>query len=430
MIVSRDSVVNVLFVEDDAKYANLLTKRMRHQANPAFRVEHVSRLDLAIEHLKHRRADVILLDLSLPDSRGLETLTRIHLQAPDVPVVVSTGLDDEESGVEAVERGAEDYLIKGRSSSQTVLKALRYALERGKQRAALKNLSLTDELTKLYNRRGFMALAQHQIELTRRTNAGFLLFFIDLDNFKIINDTYGHAMGDQALIDFANILKETFRESDVLARLGGDEFAGLAIQVQDSVAMALIDRLHKNIEDYHLDSAHPFRLSVSAGVEKYEPGDPRSVDELLSRADDKMYASKAQTKSGTVQRKRKILIIEDDDTIVKFLTYRFSRLGFDVSVAFDGEDGFAKAHQELPDLVILDLGLPKMSGEAVCKAIRENSDKKFAATPIIMLTGKDSIVDRVIGKVIGANCYMIKPFRMNDLIVEINRWLDPKRGSH
>jgi len=121
--------------------------------------------------------------------------------------------------------------------------------------------------------------------------------------------------------------------------------------------------------------------------------------------------------------KRKILLIEDDEDIAKVLSYRLIKSDFYVFVAADGEKGLAEARREGPDLVILDLGLPKLSGTEVCRAIREDHDKKFSRTPIIMLTAKAQDVDRVIGKVLGANSYMIKPFNAEALLNEINKFL-------
>lgn len=120
-------------------------------------------------------------------------------------------------------------------------------------------------------------------------------------------------------------------------------------------------------------------------------------------------------------RKKQILIIEDDRSITKFLSYRLKQLHFDVRIAKDGEEGLNAARQAFPDLIILDLGLPKLSGNEVCKAIREDSNKRLAKIPIIMLTARSSDVDRVIGKVIGANCYMVKPFEADALVEEIRK---------
>lgn len=128
--------------------------------------------------------------------------------------------------------------------------------------------------------------------------------------------------------------------------------------------------------------------------------------------------------------RKKILVIEDDKDIRKFLTFRIECSGFEVITAEDGLAGLEKARKEAPDLVILDLRLPKMSGQEVCKAIREDStDEHFSHTPIIMLTGEGGDVDRVIGMVIGANSYMTKPFESQKLMKEIFRFTGLKNGS-
>ncbi len=120
--------------------------------------------------------------------------------------------------------------------------------------------------------------------------------------------------------------------------------------------------------------------------------------------------------------KKRILIIEDERNIRNFLAYRLRKLGFEVLTAKDGEEGLEEARRQIPDLIILDLMLPKFPGEEVCKAIREGEDEKLASIPIIMLTAKNSEVDRIVGKVIGANCYLTKPFSASALLTEIRRF--------
>lgn len=119
--------------------------------------------------------------------------------------------------------------------------------------------------------------------------------------------------------------------------------------------------------------------------------------------------------------KKKILIVEDEVSILAALEYRFKSFGFEVVLAQDGEDGLSKAISEKPDIIILDLSLPKLTGEAVCKEIR--NDNNIAKTPIIMLTAKDSDADRVIGRVIGADCYITKPFDLERLRREVEKLL-------
>ena len=121
--------------------------------------------------------------------------------------------------------------------------------------------------------------------------------------------------------------------------------------------------------------------------------------------------------------KKKILIIEDDQDLSKFLAFRLKKMGFRVRISHDGEDGLQTARKERPNLIILDLRLPKFPGEEVCKAIREDFDRSISRIPIVMLTGKTSDVDRVIGNVIGANRYLTKPFNTVELLKEINSLL-------
>lgn len=120
-------------------------------------------------------------------------------------------------------------------------------------------------------------------------------------------------------------------------------------------------------------------------------------------------------------RKKRILIVEDEYSASKFLTLRLKNLGFEITAAFDGMTALKEATENLPDLIILDLMIPKLPGEEVCKMIRENLDEKIAHIPIIMLTGKDSIVDKVLGKVLGADAYLTKPYEFNDLFEAIRR---------
>ena len=125
---------------------------------------------------------------------------------------------------------------------------------------------------------------------------------------------------------------------------------------------------------------------------------------------------KSGMENSQTPRRKKILIIEDEYSASKFLSFRLKKLGFEVTAAFDGMTGLKEAMEKIPDLVVLDLMIPKLPGEEVCKAIRESFDEQISKIPIIMLTGKDSMVDRILGKVIGANAYLTKPYEFSDFL--------------
>lgn len=160
----------------------------------------------------------------------------------------------------------------------------------------LQNLSFTDELTGLHNRRGFFALVEHQFIIAKRNKKDVVMLYADLDNFKMVNDRFGHNEGDILLRAVANILKSTFRESDIIARIGGDEFVIFPSIEQDAVnADRMIVRLQEKIKAYNLQNQN-YSLSLSIGIARFEKGFSYSVDALLSKADHMMYEQKRMKK--------------------------------------------------------------------------------------------------------------------------------------
>lgn len=158
-----------------------------------------------------------------------------------------------------------------------------------------KTLSVTDSLTGLLNRRGFIKQAERQLEIANRGNKYFHLVFIDINNFKSINDNFGHEVGDNALTEISNILTNTFRASDIIGRLGGDEFAVLTTQHSKLTSESSISkRLNKNVKSWNLHSMSDYNISLSFGIVPYIPNSDFQLDDLLSRADDLMYEAKKE----------------------------------------------------------------------------------------------------------------------------------------
>lgn len=152
-------------------------------------------------------------------------------------------------------------------------------------------LALTDDLTGLYNRRGFLAAGAQQLKLARRESRDSLLFFADVDNLKAINDSYGHGDGDLALARVADVLESTFRDSDVLGRLGGDEFTALASNSSSDDQETILRRLTDNLNSLNF-SEHRYQISLSVGVARFDPRRPISLGELVTQADRLMYEQK------------------------------------------------------------------------------------------------------------------------------------------
>ena len=176
-----------------------------------------------------------------------------------------------------------------RLRSQTLL--------REKLEEELLNLSITDPLTGLHNRRGFVSLAEQQLKLSVRNKRGMQLNFADLDGLKWINDTLGHEKGDKALMEAATVFKETFRTSDIVARLGGDEFAALAVDITEENSDIFTARLQSLIDKRNNQENRRYRLSISVGCAYYDPGHPCSLDDLMASADRLMYEQKKSKKN-------------------------------------------------------------------------------------------------------------------------------------
>jgi len=292
-----EQTIRVLVVEDNAGDFRLLADALRDNPLGPLGLVHADRLSTALERLGRESFDALLLDLSLPDSAGLGTFARIRERAPHLPVVVMTGLDDDNAALQVVRAGAQDYLVKGQSPGATIVRSIRFAVERNRWLAVLHDLAYLDELTGLYNRRGFQAAADQQLRLSARRGSGFWLLFADLDGLKAINDRAGHEVGDAALIETSEVLKKTFRASDVLARLGGDEFVVLAIDAARDSNAVLRKRFATHLAERNAAPGRSYQLSISFGMVRFDPAQPVDLPGLLAEADRSLYEDKHRPRS-------------------------------------------------------------------------------------------------------------------------------------
>jgi len=175
-------------------------------------------------------------------------------------------------------------------------------VQRRRAEEQLRTLSLTDELTGLLNRRGLLTMGEHQLKVARRTRRRLLVIYADLDNMKRINDKFGHMEGDAALIEAADVLREVFRESDIIGRIGGDEFVILAVDSDGAPPEALMNRVHQRCILANLRRAHPYVLAMSAGSTEFDPDEPVSLEELISRADRIMYTQKQSRQKRPIKK--------------------------------------------------------------------------------------------------------------------------------
>jgi diguanylate cyclase (GGDEF)-like protein len=160
-----------------------------------------------------------------------------------------------------------------------------------------RSLSLIDELTGLYNRRGFLTMVEHYLKIVKRQKKGLFMLYADFDDLKKINDTWGHKEGDVALIETAKNLKETYRESDIIARISGDEFVVIPVGSAKDHVDTVMNRLLKTLDVYNSESSLRYKISLSIGIAFYDPENPCSIEELLAQADKSMYERKKISKT-------------------------------------------------------------------------------------------------------------------------------------
>jgi len=284
----------------------------------------------ALEVARTELPDLVITEIIMPNMDGF-TLTRRLRAEPllaNVPVIFQTVHYLEAEVRRLAEATGIQHILGKPAEPQQILQAVHQSLKRGTDQVKLpqtgqlqrehlqlladklyeknlelertnerlRNLSLTDDLTGLNNRRGFMILANGLLKFARRANHPICLLYIDMDSLKKINDTFGHTQGDLALSHFARILTETFRDSDVIARMGGDEFTILTIDATEGSLKTIRERLDSNVEAYNLIAVNGYDLSFSMGIIRVDLASTQTVEALLAQADQAMYAHKKKRK--------------------------------------------------------------------------------------------------------------------------------------
>ncbi|MCG8609934.1 MAG: diguanylate cyclase response regulator, partial [Pseudomonadales bacterium] len=298
-----DNPISILYVEDSTDDILFIEIYLKKVFGAQFTLVAVHSVGEAKRVLYQKCFDLVLLDLSLPDAGGLMGLQSLLVSFPYQAIVVITGMDDVRLGLQAVKLGAQDYLTKGHYTSDTVLRVIRYAVERNRIATQLMKMAHQDPLTGLHNRSGFMNHLKTILPQSQRRNYNIALLYIDLDNFKIINDTLGHEVGDHYLRSISKIFKASTRASDFLARLGGDEFTFI-IQFDEhnseeplTVAQNVIKALEHPIK---IGDGQSIRGACSIGIALWDHsvGSGTAADwqnhslELINRADTAMYQAK------------------------------------------------------------------------------------------------------------------------------------------
>jgi diguanylate cyclase (GGDEF)-like protein len=284
----------------------------------------------ALEVARTELPDLVISDILMPHIDGFTMVRRLHAEPllAGVPVIFQTVSYLEPEIQRLAQASGVKHVLAKPADPQEILRAINETIKRPTAPSRLpqtgqlqrehlqlladklyqknleledandrlRSLSLTDELTGLNNRRGFMILATGLLKFARRANFPLSLLYIDLDCLKSINDTFGHGTGDAAIIRFARILTETFRDSDVVGRLGGDEFVVLTLDADENDVDRVQDRLQKNVDYRNSESTSGYALSFSLGMIQVDLESSSTMEELLAEADAAMYKHKQARK--------------------------------------------------------------------------------------------------------------------------------------
>ena len=273
--------IKVLLIDSNRDFVYLISKALAQVGGQQYEVFHTEQISDALEQLATSTYDAIVMDISLLGPNNFETFTHVRVKAPDTPIVVLTADDNMETALQVMRKGAQDYLVKGRVTGQLLIRSLRYAIERQQMVVTLRRLAMIDELTGLYNRQGFTTLAQQHVRLAHRQETPLVLVNVDVKSMGAINTTHGYEAGDTALMRTAELLKRTFRSSDILARINGDEFAILALDVPAEKIDGVSARIKHAFARANVLGELPFHLEVSILVISVPLAEDIDVDSLL-----------------------------------------------------------------------------------------------------------------------------------------------------
>jgi diguanylate cyclase (GGDEF)-like protein len=284
--------IRILLVEDNPADERLARLALAEDRDWDFEVVTAQTLDVALRLAQSAAFDAILLDMQLPDSTGLTNVKELALAAPRTPIVVMTGCDDDILAMQVSAHGAQDYLVKGRNDPPALSRAIRCAIARKRFESILAQRAHFDSLTGLVNRGLFHDRLTQALARATRTDRAVALLFIDLDNFKAINDGYGHKVGDEVLRAVADVLRASVRQTDTVARLGGDEFTVLLEPLEEAshgnvVARKILDALGAPI----VRCGHEIHITASIGIAMF-PDHARKAEALIHSADATMLLAK------------------------------------------------------------------------------------------------------------------------------------------
>ena len=278
-------------MEDNPRHAHLLRDTLgdagvAFAGAPPYDLAHVPDLEGAYARLAEGNIDLLMLDLSLPEATGLEALLKVRERFQDLPVIALVARGDGALAAQALQSGAQDYLMKGKLSGDTLARSIRHAMEVARLRTALRSLSFIDGLTGLYNRRGFMTLADPYVKRAQRVKGHLLVVSVQVAGFDRIVKAVGHQEGDELLRSVSEVLRRSFRDSDLLGRLELGEFVALALDAPDEKFPIISGRLAEHVQEFNDRTIRKYRLILQVGFVPFNADVSPTIEDLMAQASD------------------------------------------------------------------------------------------------------------------------------------------------
>ena len=290
MVMEKTSRYSILIVDDEV--SNIIT--LSDILEPDYDVSVLKDGRDVLDTVKSDMPDVILLDIVMPEMDGFEVIKALKKSklTKEIPVIFITGLDDIEAEERGLVLGAADYIAKPFHEPIVKLRVKNQVKMLDQLRTILR-LSMHDQLTGLPNRRNFETRMSYEWSRAQRERTPLSLLMIDVDNFKLYNDTYGHQQGDTALVSVVNAFAQALkRPGDFAARWGGEEFIILLPNTEAGGAMEVAEHVRKSVESTEIPGEQVTKVTVSIGIDTWTYGQESSIDNLISSADTALYEAK------------------------------------------------------------------------------------------------------------------------------------------
>jgi diguanylate cyclase (GGDEF)-like protein len=290
--------MNILLIEDDEADA-VCFQRLLSTCTGKYQTHVCDRIEHALHWLDNNHCEVILLDMSLPDCFGLSGIRQIHQRFADLPIVIMTGLDDDQTALDALDHGAQDYLVKGNTTSRELQRTLRHAVQRQQIQnenrrlvAQLQIAARSDALTGVLNRHAMTEEFELHWSGSSLTGCSLSCVILDVDKFKVINDQFGHLAGDEVLRTVARVISDMLRPSDYVARYGGEEFCVILLGASELDAVKWAERARLSLRAFPFELAGSTRtITASFGVSERSEK-THIIEQLIDHADQALMIAK------------------------------------------------------------------------------------------------------------------------------------------